>query len=457
MEEKTVAKILKVEGYIIFLGGKIFGMAKKKETKQVKREADESIKVFQSNDLLEAQRQAEGIDELRLFYIGLRGIIPKLADNQEKYDKEFPTTFLPAGEVVKLFGGNGAYYTKLEAVCEAQAHRIVSVKTEDGFEKKPIYAQIQYKVGKGLYITFNPLMKPYLLELADNQRGFTELVFEEIFTLRSVYSWKVLEILRQWVKRTNSLTMSLAELRERLCMPDSKYKRIVDLRRYVLDSTLKELNRETVFNLSYELLRTGRKFTHIKFMWQQKEGAYVEPLEAVAGALPGNSMLNDVEARNDGAGRPAPNASAADGLCTWQKALYQEMVQPPWKVTVRRANDLVRRFSQEHIIANIRYCQAQDIEKNPGGYLWRAIKENYAGYEAAGAIREEGNSPATKEKLSQPASVPAVAAEAGQEREDRYSSLEDALKLFASELRRQENGHIRKRLLQTLLDSEKEY
>lgn len=424
-------------------------MAKKEEKKtRENKEQDESIKVFQSNDLLEAQRQAEGIDELRLFYIGLRGIIPKLADNQEKYDKEFPTTFLPAGEVVKLFGGNGAYYTKLEAVCEAQAHRIVSVKTEDGFEKKPIYAQIQYKIGKGLYITFNPLMKPYLLELANNQRGFTELVFDEIFTLRSVYSWKVLEILRQWVKRTNSLTMSLAELRERLCMPESKYKRVVDLRRYVLDSTLNELNRETVFNLSYELLRTGRKYTHIKFMWQQKDGATLEPLEAVVGDLPdqrhanppGKYLLKSLTARNHREGHPSHNAAAADDLCTWQKALYQEMVQPPWKVTVRRANDLVRRFSQEHIIANIRYCRAQEIEKNPGGYLWRAIKENYAGYEAEGT------------ELQKSVSAPA-AAEAGQ---DRYASLENALKLFASELSRRENGHIRKRLLQTLLDSETE-
>ena len=101
-----------------------------------KKKIEKGIKVFQSNDLLEAQKKAESIDELRLFYIGLRGIIPKLSENQDKYDKEFPEIFLPSSEVVELFGGHGAYYTKLESVCEAQAHRIVSIKTDYGFEKK---------------------------------------------------------------------------------------------------------------------------------------------------------------------------------------------------------------------------------------------------------------------------------------------------------------------------------
>lgn len=340
-----------------------------------KKKIEKGIKVFQSNDLLEAQKKAESIDELRLFYIGLRGIIPKLSENQDKYDKEFPEIFLPSSEVVELFGGNGAYYTKLESVCEAQAHRIVSIKTDDGFEKKPIYSQIQYKVGKGLSLTFNPLMKPYLLDLAGNQRGFTEFIFEEIFALRSVYSWKLLEIIRQWIKRTNFLQISLQELRDRLCLAEGQYSRFADFRRYVLDSTIKEINRETIFLLSYDTIRSGRKIVALKLMWRHKDVAEPSVQAVQSGVeITQGTPCSKKSRGNEKLGGIAP-------LAVWQQELFDELVQKPWKVTVRRANELVREYSENRIRANIDYCANRKIDRNPGGYLWRAIREDYAGFE----------------------------------------------------------------------------
>ena len=420
------------------------------ESRDIKKIEENGIKVFQSNDLLEAQRQAESIDELRIFYIGLRGILPKLAANQDKYDKEFPETFMPAREVVRLFGGNGAYYTKLEAVCEAQSHRTVAIRTEDGFIKKPIYSQIQYIIGKGLFVTFNPLMKPYILDLADNRKGFTELIFDEIFALRSVYSWKLLEIIRQWVKRKDCLEIKLENLRERLGISGKKYQRFADFKRNVLEKSLEEINRETVFEMSYETIKTGRKIAAIKLMWRHKDLSH----------LPGmRDMSTEGMAAYYAGVNPGSSEIALGGVATlveWQQNLYEELVGRPWKVTTRRANDLVRKYSESRIRANISYCAMQKIEKNPGGYLWRAIRENYACYEESSDISKKflARKAGSTGQQAMPTEVP-VKEQAGRKSEnycEKKSALLESMQMFIKELNKLDDAATRRNILKQLAE-----
>lgn len=68
----------------------------------------------------------------------------------------------------------------------------------------------------------------------------------------------------------NEHTVEIGELRKILRIPDNKMPNFTDFNRFVLTPSVKEINCYASFATHYEMLRKGRKVTHLNFIFNSK-------------------------------------------------------------------------------------------------------------------------------------------------------------------------------------------
>jgi plasmid replication initiation protein len=110
-------------------------------------------------------------------------------------------------------------------------------------------------------------LRPLLLEIKEK---FLRYKLENILPLKSSYSIRIYEILKDWFEMYNRYgnkaekIISLAEFREILEIPKSY--RFNDIKRQILNKAKTELEKHTDILFEYEEIKTGRKVTHLKFL-----------------------------------------------------------------------------------------------------------------------------------------------------------------------------------------------
>jgi len=169
---------------------------------------------------------------------------------------------------------------------------------------------------------------------------------------RGKYTIDLYEILEDY-KNVDIPLMKLEELRKIFGIED-KYKRIFDLKRRVLEPAKKEINENPFidFYIDYELIKSGSKYTHIKFIKKKKP------------------VIKQIEQKKEQKIESA-KVQAFLGLIPEQyrtKALESYF----WEIK--------NKYEFEYIEAQIKYTNISN-PKNYIAYLKQAIKEDYAGYE----------------------------------------------------------------------------
>ena len=114
-------------------------------------------------------------------------------------------------------------------------------------------------------VVFDSRILPLLSELKDN---FTQFLLNDVSGFCSVYSFRFYQMIMQF-KSTGYCKVSLDDLRYSLALFE-KYEATKDLRKWVIDTAVNEINEKTPYKVSYELLKTGRKFTHLELKFRQK-------------------------------------------------------------------------------------------------------------------------------------------------------------------------------------------
>ena len=110
-------------------------------------------------------------------------------------------------------------------------------------------------------------LRPLLLEIKEK---FLKYRLENILNLRSGYSIRMYEILKDWLELNNRYgnkaekIVSLAEFREILEIPRS-YKYGM-LKQRILNKAKTELEKHTDILFDFEEIKSGRKVTHLKFL-----------------------------------------------------------------------------------------------------------------------------------------------------------------------------------------------
>ena len=114
-------------------------------------------------------------------------------------------------------------------------------------------------------VVFDSRILPLLSELKDN---FTQFLLNDVSGFGSVSSFRFYQMIMQF-KSTGYCKVSLDDLRYSLALFE-KYEATKDLRKWVIDTAVNEINEKTPYKVSYELLKTGRKFTHLELKFRQK-------------------------------------------------------------------------------------------------------------------------------------------------------------------------------------------
>ena len=230
------------------------------------------VMVYQANPLVEARRDFSLI-EARIFYLGLRDVVPRLTEKlkiwgREKASSDFPTTVLSTKELVQMFGSH-QYYSTLKGISKDLARKVVEIKEdvedgEEGYSLCPVFHKLTYSKSKGLILKFSPEMIPFLLDLAN--RPFTKLPFEQVIALHSPYSIRLFELLLQYQNtKTHERKLAVEELRYCLGVPDDTYSTMDNFKRRVLESSIRDINENTKFKVEYENVKEGRKIVAFNF------------------------------------------------------------------------------------------------------------------------------------------------------------------------------------------------
>lgn len=228
--------------------------------------------VYQSNPLIQARKNFD-IMSTRIFFLGLRGLNPHFSEQDKYFDVEFKELFIPTSKLTEVFGGNTWYLHDLEKVCDKMFRTVVKIRPDDGgFELYHLFRKLKYVPNKGLYIWFDDLLRPYILDLFES-RGYTRINVSYMFRLSSPYAVRLLELLLQYqnIRQFKELMeikrkLTIDELRFSMNVPEGTYKdRIDHFRKFVLDDPIREINTRTPYIVRYETIKQGRRIVAFEF------------------------------------------------------------------------------------------------------------------------------------------------------------------------------------------------
>jgi hypothetical protein len=123
----------------------------------------------------------------------------------------------------------------------------------------------RYRDTGRIYYSFGKALSQKILM----PRSFARLRCHVVLALRSKYAVTLYEILEAYVnRRESSVAVGIDEMRQWLKVPEDAYGAWRDLRRFVLDPAVSEINGcsdDAGFFVAYEGIREGKAFTKVKF------------------------------------------------------------------------------------------------------------------------------------------------------------------------------------------------
>ena len=114
---------------------------------------------------------------------------------------------------------------------------------------------------------------PLLVEL---EKRFTTYEIEQVAQLSSSYAMRLYEFFMQHLdKKTGKgwLDISLDDLRFRFGLLPAEYKRMFDFKKYVLDCSIDDLNKNTDLTATYTQRKQGRVIVGFRFDFERKTNA----------------------------------------------------------------------------------------------------------------------------------------------------------------------------------------
>lgn len=172
--------------------------------------------------------------------------------------------------------GEKSVYNELKDAASALMKCTITWQ-EERRGRKPIIKEIpfttenEYSQGQG-YVTvrFHGKIAPFLLGL---EREFTRYRLSSAARFRSMYSWRLMELLAQFQK-TGLVRIDFDEFCSALDAPESSRKDFAQLRRRVIEPAIAELRTKNGVEVTWTANRAGsRKVTSLEFSFEpSKQG-----------------------------------------------------------------------------------------------------------------------------------------------------------------------------------------
>jgi plasmid replication initiation protein len=182
-------------------------------------------------------------------------------------------------------------YGYLRKATEEMGSRMFEISTPKRLEQLWMFQRVAYVLGEGrIEIEFANPMKPYLFDLKDN---FTSFQLYAALRLSSKYAKRIYTLCSQWKDKGQTPTFGLDEFKKMLYLLDDKgneqYKPFSMFRKFVLDESVRQVNKHTDIEIGYVLHKRGRSFNSVSFTVKPQPLAIVLPMKdgpTKAGAAP---------------------------------------------------------------------------------------------------------------------------------------------------------------------------
>jgi plasmid replication initiation protein len=165
-------------------------------------------------------------------------------------------------------------YRDLQEASDNLFNRYISMayETPTGKEIQKIHwvSSAKYHTGEGwVELRFTPEVSPYLSMLNEGNQIIYNL--QTVMDLKSVYTWRLLELLLQWPD-TKRLLITLDDYRHALEIPETY--RYVDVRLHCIEKPILELSHTVGMEISWKPIKdkeNRRKVGALEFQWKPVE------------------------------------------------------------------------------------------------------------------------------------------------------------------------------------------
>lgn len=209
--------------------------------------------VYKDNYLVEASYKLTLMEQrLMLYSIGKlnpREHCRKQTIVVEDFIKQFP-------DVSK----NHAY-NQIKTAIESLYQRSIKVKDPNRVKEFRWISAKEYFNDQGsAVISFSPEVMPYLCQL---EKQFTNYQLRNISAFKRTYSIRLYELLTQY-RSLKSRVISVLDLRIALQL-DNKFNEWFELKRKIIEPSVKEINEKSDLKVAYKQIRKGRSIDAIEF------------------------------------------------------------------------------------------------------------------------------------------------------------------------------------------------
>lgn len=220
--------------------------------------------VVQANNLI-GGKQALKLNSAKL----IRSAIMQVVREDEEL-KPYIITVKGLSELLGVPASN--IYRDIEDITDDIIRNPVYVREERdgktvGFIKIPWVTRCEYVSDMGIALKLNEELKPFLLNLKEH---YTQYTLQEVLSMKSVYGIRIFEMIQSKImsrvipKEGVTVKVPVQEIRE-CCDCEEKYPAFGNFKAKVIDRAVKEINRVTMFRVSYSYIKSGRNVVAIEF------------------------------------------------------------------------------------------------------------------------------------------------------------------------------------------------
>jgi plasmid replication initiation protein len=186
------------------------------------------------------------------------------------FDEKIPDEVeITAQEFLALFPdiGESNVYKYMDEAVDALANKWIIIENPIKTKKfrwidlKTTYHKGSARIG----FAFSRHIIPYLEQLKEQ---FTRYRLGDIANLKSIYSIRLYEMLMQF-QNTTIVVVDLDKFKERLGISE-KYLVFKDLRRWVIEPAISELNKKSHLTITFKSIREGRAIKKLQFFFSEK-------------------------------------------------------------------------------------------------------------------------------------------------------------------------------------------
>lgn len=225
--------------------------------------SNNSLAIVISNELI---RAAHGLTliEKRLLMLAIAQLDSKLPPTPENLVSK-----IRVRELLKEFEiDERNAYTQAKAATERLLGRYIRFKNGAIESRMQWIGQANYHAEQGwIELEFWHKLAPHLFELKSH---FTSYKLSHASGLRSVYSWRLFELLMQF-KRTGALNILIDDFHHAMESPDSLRSNFANLRNRIIEPATAEIKERTGLVVEWETTKTGRKVKALKFTFPTEQ------------------------------------------------------------------------------------------------------------------------------------------------------------------------------------------